>query len=191
MTAVKFPRNLPTPSDIPSVKSLDDAVDAWCRDHRHPVADRVFYGLSSAADHSLLWNILVAARGVRNGRPSMVLRGAAVFGVESALTNGALKSLFNRERPAVEEDEALPMGMRRPVTSSFPSGHATAAFTAAALLSQDSKHPGVWYALAALVAGSRVYTRMHHASDVLAGAALGAVFGAVAIRVLPLSPKRR
>ena len=188
---MKFPSNLPTPSDIPAVKSLDDLVDAWCRDHRHPVADQFFYGVSSAADHSLLWNILVAARGVRRGNPSMVLRGAAVFGIESAITNGALKSLFNRARPEVESDEAFPMGMRRPVTSSFPSGHATAAFTAAALLSQDSKHPALWYGIAGVVAGSRVYTRMHHASDVLAGAALGAVFGAIAIRVLPLSPKRR
>jgi undecaprenyl-diphosphatase len=177
--------NLPTPSDVPAIAAFDEAVDVWMRDHRSPAADAVFYGLSSAADHSLLWNAIVAVRGAITGDPASVLRGAAVLGTESAITNGALKALFRRERPVVD-DEPLPMGMRRPVTSSFPSGHATAAFTAAALLAQGSKRPGLWYALAATVAASRVYTRMHHASDVLAGAALGVAFGAIARRVLPL-----
>ena len=177
--------DLPTPSDIPAIAAFDEAVDTWVRAHRSPIADRVFYGLSSAADHSLLWNAIVAVRGAVAGDPALVLRGAAVLGAESAITNGALKALFRRERPVVD-DEPFPMGMRRPVTSSFPSGHATAAFTAAAILSQGSRRPGAWYALAAAVSVSRVYTRMHHASDVLAGAALGVAFGAVARRMLPL-----
>lgn len=177
---------LPTPSDLPAIHRFDEAVDAWCRDHRHPLADRVLYGLGSAADHSLLWNALIAARGVLAGDPASVVRGATVLGIESALTNGALKALFRRARPEVEGTEPLPMGMRRPVTSSFPSGHATAAFTAAVILAPDARRPAIWYALAATVAASRVYTRMHHASDVLAGAALGLAFGAIARRALPL-----
>jgi membrane-associated phospholipid phosphatase len=35
----------------------------------------------------------------------------------------------------------------------------------------------VYFSLAALVAAIRVYTRMHHTSDVVAGAALGLVLG--------------
>jgi membrane-associated phospholipid phosphatase len=37
-----------------------------------------------------------------------------------------------------------------------------------------------------LVASSRVYTRMHHTSDIVAGAALGVALGTIARRVLPL-----
>jgi membrane-associated phospholipid phosphatase len=44
----------------------------------------------------------------------------------------------------------------------------------------------LWFALAALVASSRVYTQMHHCSDVVAGAALGVALGAVARRLVPL-----
>ena len=40
--------------------------------------------------------------------------------------------------------------------------------------------------LAGLVATSRVYVKMHHASDVLVGAALGIGLGTIARRVLPL-----
>jgi undecaprenyl-diphosphatase len=75
--------------------------------------------------------------------------------------------------------------MHRPITSSFPSGHAASAFTAAMLLAGGPATP-LWFALAAAVASSRVYTQMHHASDVVAGAALGLVLGAIARRVVPL-----
>jgi undecaprenyl-diphosphatase len=78
--------------------------------------------------------------------------------------------------------------MHRPRTSAFPSGHATSAFTAATLLSQGTNLGPLYFGLAGLVASSRVYTRMHHASDVLAGAALGLAFGQVAKRLLAMRP---
>jgi len=70
-------------------------------------------------------------------------------------------------------------------TSSFPSGHATSAFTAATLLAGGPATP-LWYGLAASVAASRVYTRMHHTSDIVAGAALGVALGTIAQRLVPL-----
>ena len=97
--------------------------------------------------------------------------------------NLGLKSLFKRTRPVHEGDR--PLSLRRPLTSSFPSGHASAAMVAAALLSDRRPLPEVvvWYSLAALVATSRVHVKIHHASDVVAGAAVGIVLGAVAKRV--------
>ena len=95
------------------------------------------------------------------------------MGVESLLTNGAVKSLFRRVRPADYADIEFRHGLRRPITSSFPSGHATAAFCAATLLGGGP----AWYALAAAVAATRVYVRLHHASDVVAGAAFGLALG--------------
>jgi undecaprenyl-diphosphatase len=75
--------------------------------------------------------------------------------------------------------------MHRPVTSSFPSGHAVSAFTAATVLARGRNAPFL-FALAGTVALSRVYVRMHHTSDVVAGAALGVVIGLAARRLLPL-----
>ena len=75
--------------------------------------------------------------------------------------------------------------MHRPISSSFPSGHGASAFTAAMLLADTPAAP-LWFALATTIAASRVYTRMHHASDVIAGAALGLALGTIARRVLPL-----
>jgi undecaprenyl-diphosphatase len=76
--------------------------------------------------------------------------------------------------------------VRRPSTSSFPSGHASSGFFAAALLSEgDPELAPLWFALAAVVATSRAYLRVHHASDIVAGAVVGLALAAVARRVWP------
>jgi len=168
-------------------RALDRAVDRVVVRFQNPVLDAVFYPLSSAADHSLLW---LATAGVREatgrGRPGTTVRLAAVLATESAVTNLALKSLFGRIRPALDPalTGSLPWGLRRPVTSAFPSGHATAGFTTAMFLSRADPGPP-WYLLAGLVGFSRIYVRLHHTSDVLAGAALGVAFGALARRLAP------
>ena len=162
---------------------LDERIDAWIEPHRSPALDRVFYGLSSAADHGMLWHAIGAGRALVRRDPRAAVRFNLALGIESAITNGFVKSLFRRERPPehFEHEDPLPYGMRRPITSSFPSGHAATAFMCATMLS-DRRTAPAWFTLAALVASSRVYVRMHHVSDVAAGAALGLALGAVARR---------
>ena len=173
---------------VSRLQALDDTVDAWFARIRRPALDPLFYGLSSAADHGLLWLAIGSARAARRGEPELALRLGVCMGVESALTNGPIKLCFRRVRPENDSlpDEPLPYGMHRPISSSFPSGHAASAFTVAMLL-RDSPLAPVYFVLAALVATSRVYVKMHHASDVLVGAALGIAMGAVARRVLPIA----
>ena len=168
-------------------RALDRVVDTALSRAHNPVLDAVFYPLSSAADHSLLW---LAAAGVREAmgraRPGTTVRLAGVLGVESAVTNVVLKGFFGRIRPALDPAVSgpLPWGLRRPVTSAFPSGHATAGFTSAVFLSRADPGPP-WYLIAGLVGFSRVYVRLHHTSDVLAGAALGLAFGYAARTFVP------
>jgi undecaprenyl-diphosphatase len=153
---------------------LDDTVDDAVARVRSPALDRVVYPLSSVADHSILWHLCGVVRAtLRGGDFAGAARFSAAMGVESALTNGPVKLLFGRQRPVDLADIEFRYGLRRPVTSSFPSGHATAAFCAATLLGGGAS----WYALATAVAATRVYVRLHHASDVLAGAALGLALG--------------
>ena len=168
------------------VHEIDLAVDRFVDRVRGPQLDPVFYGLSSAADHGLVWLAIGALAAARDGDPGVALRLGASLGVESALTNGPIKLCFRRVRPVLDEPDApLPYGMHRPVTSSFPSGHAASAFTAAVLLAGGPMTP-VYVVLASGIAFSRVYVRMHHLSDIVAGAALGTALGVVARRVLPL-----
>lgn len=162
------------------VAAFDDAVDRAIEPLRSPALDGIVYRLSSAADHSLLWNACAALQTLARGDDlAFVARFAAAMGFESAVTNGAVKSLFRRVRPADYSDLEFRHGLRRPITSSFPSGHATAGFCAATLLGG-----GAWYGLATVVAATRVYVRLHHASDVVAGAAFGLALGAALRRVV-------
>jgi undecaprenyl-diphosphatase len=172
------------------IRAVDRAVDAAVTRVRNPALDAVFYPLSSAADHSLLWLAIAGGReALGKARPETAVRLAAVLVVESAVTNVALKSLFRRIRPVLDPamTGSLPWGLRRPITSAFPSGHATAGFTAAVFLSRADPGPP-WYLIAGLVGFSRVYVRLHHTSDVVAGAALGLAFGLAARRIAPPAP---
>ena len=76
--------------------------------------------------------------------------------------------------------------MRKPLTSAFPSGHASAAaFTATVLTAWDGRRSApLWWTIAATVATSRAYVRIHHASDVVAGMAVGTVLGLGARTIL-------
>ena len=163
------------------VHAVDEAIEKRLERYRSPALDRLFYGLSSAADHGMLWHGLGALRALRAHDPRFALRFSAALGVESATTNGLVKSLFRRVRPPEHftHGDPLPYRMRRPITSSFPSGHAATAFMSAIILSKGRRGARWYFALAAVVAASRVYTRMHHTSDVVAGAALGLVLGKV------------
>lgn len=163
---------------LTAIERFDQQVNEGLERLRSPALDRIFYPLSSAADHSLLWLILGTTRALRKNDVRIAVRFAAAMGFESALTNGPIKTIFDRRRPpagAVVSDP-LPYGMHRPITSSFPSGHATAGFTAAMLLSRPGRR-APWFVLAAAVASSRVYVRMHFASDVIGGAVVGLVLG--------------
>jgi len=56
-------------------------------------------------------------------------------------------------------------------------------FVAAALLSDGSRLKPAYYALATMVAASRIHVRIHHGSDVLGGIVVGVGLGALAKRV--------
>jgi len=169
------------------VVDFDEAVDVRVdRIRGHRLLDRVMYGASELGDWSLIWHLIGAGQGLLPGRdPMSAVRVSAILGVESLLVNGGIKSLFRRHRPVWEVDRPRPHRVRSPHSSSFPSGHSSSAFTAAGILSQGDPLWPVYYGIAAVVASSRVYVKMHHASDVLAGAALGVGLGAVARRIWP------
>ncbi|MGH9172214.1 MAG: phosphatase PAP2 family protein [Acidimicrobiales bacterium] len=172
------------------VREFDSEVDdLFERLRGNRFADRIFYSASAFGDFGLVWVALALVRALR-GRPRderAAIRAIVATGIESVVVNAGMKSLFGRRRPVREVEHPLPF--RTPITSSFPSGHATAAFCAAVLLSDDDTRARAtaYYAIAALVAASRVHVRIHHGSDVLAGVAVGIALGEIGKRVSPLA----
>jgi undecaprenyl-diphosphatase len=172
-----------------AVERFDETVDGFFERLRgHPSVDRLFYGASALGEFGLLWVMLGAVRGLRGDRHwRAAVRVGAAVGVESVVVNAGVKSLFRRRRPVV--DMARPYPLRIPVTSSFPSGHATSAFCAATLLADGDPYLApLYYATATVVALSRIHVRIHHASDVAGGIAIGLALGRLGRRLVPLEP---
>ena len=170
-----------------AVTRFDAAVDRFFAERLRgrPVVDRAFYSASALGDFSLIWHLVGAVRGLRSDHDARAaVRLSTCLGVESVLVNGVLKSVLPRNRPALTE--LRPFALRTPRTTSFPSGHASAGFTAATLITDAGGSPAVWYPLAALVGLSRVHVNIHHASDVAAGALVGVAIGQAAKRAWPL-----
>ncbi len=132
---------------------------------------------------------------------------------------GMLKGLLGRSRPYVYGDTTprdfgflRGFGRNRPTLrgdgkptqsgdfQSFPSGHTTTAFAAAAAVTSEMRriHPGsvifvapVLYGGATLVGLSRMYHNNHWASDVALGAAIGTFSGLKVVRYSHAHPDNK
>jgi len=176
------PDPVPARGFLDAVDHLDETIDGWWEVLRgNTLVDRIYYTASEAADFSLLWHTLGVIEAIIEDDPMVAVKVSAALGLESALINGPVKSLFKRNRPLHETDR--PHHLRQPKTSSFPSGHASAAMVAATMLSGHGSKVA-WYTLAAVVATSRIHVRIHHASDVAGGLVAGAALASVARRYL-------
>jgi membrane-associated phospholipid phosphatase len=124
--------------------------------------------------------------------------------IASAVT-GILKGTLGRARPFVVNDTnphdfKLGGGFRSSDRQSFPSGHTTTAFAAAAAVTSEMRrlHPEtVWYVGPVLYGGatlvglSRMYHNKHWASDVVLGAAIGTFSGLKVVRYSHTHPDNK
>jgi undecaprenyl-diphosphatase len=156
---------------------VDFALYAAVAQTPTPALDRAMARLSRAADYSRLSlaaaAALAAAGGARGRRAAAM--GLGSVAVTAGLVNLAVKPLGSRRRPDRAAGQVpAARHVRMPSSTSFPSGHAAAAFAFATGVGRELPPAAIpLRALAALVAYSRVHTGVHYPGDVVAGALLG------------------
>jgi undecaprenyl-diphosphatase len=165
--------------------SVDQALERVRTSRWHRLPDTVFRTASVLGDFSLVWHLTAAVRGLtsdHHANQAMIMW--LLVALESLVVNQGIKRVFRRQRPMAAGDPRYTV--RTPSTSSFPSGHASSAFfVATVLIGWDGwAWSPLWLALALVVACSRAYVRIHHASDVAGGMVVGVGLGVIARLVL-------
>ena len=152
---------------------LDHSLLTLLVAQRRPWLDDVMLLASALGAGGFIWWVTAAITMLFPTRRAaawrMLLAGLFTWGISEF----ALKPAFDRPRP-FDVDATIVVIDARPVTASFPSGHA--AMAAAFALAGSRMLPAsawAWWPLAAIVAASRVYIGAHWPSDVIAGAILG------------------
>ena len=158
------------------------ALVRWIGGHRAAVLDGLAWLLGQSGRHGALWIALaLAGWGFRRVKLAAVWQVVLAAALALVLATCVIKPLVERDRPHMQ-DAAVRVVGPLPETSSFPSGHAAAAFAAAVALARA--WPGgtlVWWCLATVMALSRVYAGAHFPTDILAGAILGWLAGRLVV----------
>lgn len=146
-----------------------------------PTLDWLMLRLTDLADYGLIWILLgilllFLPKDRKTGAKVLL---SLVFSL--ILCNFIFKNFFCRVRPFTLQGE-ISLLVEAPTDWSFPSGHTSASFAAAAVLLKEKKKMG-WVALAVafLVAFSRLYLYVHYPSDVLGGAIVGICSGLLSL----------
>jgi membrane-associated phospholipid phosphatase len=159
--------------------SVDEQLLRFARTRWHaPGGERWVARFSRLGEHAGIW-LAIGLTGARldPARTPAWRRATITVGATYAL-NTAIKRLVRRPRPALA---GLPALTSTPSALSFPSAHASTSWAGAHCYSRLGIPPAPLYGLAVGLSLSRLYLGVHYPSDVLAGAALGAVVGRVAM----------
>jgi membrane-associated phospholipid phosphatase len=147
-------------------------------------------GLTTAARGGLLWVGMAAVLAIRRGRFRRAARNGVVAVALASGSSHVIGSGLPRRRPAADHLSAYQALVHKPTSSSFPSSHAATAAAFTTAVAWESPTAGLVVApVAVAVAHSRLRTRAHWPSDVVAGALWGVAVGVATRRLLRYRPQ--
>lgn len=174
------------------IDELDRAISQSIKNTPTPALDPLLRWLADASSYWRLWlgvsGVLALTAGSR-GRAG-ALRALTAVAITSVTTDFVAKTHFPRRRPSRVGTEPQ-REVRRPSSSSFPSGHTASGFAFATVISQEFPLLALpTAALAAAVGYSRIHSGVHYPSDVIVGAVIGTSVGSLVAALRPTSTAR-
>lgn len=167
----------------------------WFESLHNPVTDPVMYGITMLGEKGIFWILLALASlfifPKRYRKVGLTMALALILSL--IMCNGIMKNMFARVRPfnADPTFENLYNVFATAKDWSFPSGHTSASFAAAAAFFMWYKKEGsMALVAAALISLSRLYLTVHYPTDVLASLVLGTLYGVVSYFIVKLLMKK-
>ena len=162
---------------------IDNAVLDFLQQIHNDILDPIMIFFTRLGDGGFVWIVLaiILLCFKKTRKCGLVMAGAMLLGL--IIVNGLIKNLVNRPRPC-DLNDVIELLIPRPNESSFPSGHTTSSFAAAASIFYFYKKWSIAaYFTACMIAVSRMYLYVHYPTDVLAGALLGTLFAVIAVTI--------
>ena len=158
---------------------------------RNPILDNIMIFITSLGNGGMIWiaaTILLLIP--KKTRKAGVMSAVALLG-SLIINNNIVKNIVQRPRPFVTFTD-LQIIIPTPSEFSFPSGHTSSSFAAAAVfyrhLPKKLGLPAV--ILAGLIGFSRLYVGVHYPTDVIAGVLMGILLSYLAEYLVNLFVKK-
>ncbi len=141
---------------------------------RNPILDPIVIFITSLGDKGFIWIVGTILLLIPEKTRKIGWMSAFALLGSLMLNNNLIKNLVARPRPFTVLSD-LSILIPRPGEFSFPSGHTSSSFAAAAVFYRHlPKKIGIpALVLAGLIGFSRLYVGVHYPTDVLAGAVMG------------------
>ena len=141
---------------------------------RNPILDNLMIFITSLGNGGMIWIVATIVLLIpKKTRKAGIMSAVALLG-SLIINNNIVKNIVQRPRPFVTFTD-LQIIIPTPSEFSFPSGHTSSSFAAAAVfyrhLPKKLGLPSV--ILAGLIGFSRLYVGVHYPTDVIAGVLMG------------------
>ena len=158
---------------------------------RNPILDNIMIFITSLGNGGMIWIAATIALLIpKKTRKAGIMSAAALLG-SLIINNNIVKNIVQRPRPFVTFAD-LQIIIPTPSEFSFPSGHTSSSFAAAAVfyrhLPKKIGLPSV--ILAGLIGFSRLYVGVHYPTDVIAGVLMGILLSYLAEYLVNLFAKK-
>ena len=158
---------------------------------RNPILDNIMIFITSLGNGGMIWIAATIALLIpKKTRKAGVVSAVALLG-SLIINNNIVKNIVQRPRPFVTFTD-LQIIIPTPSEFSFPSGHTSSSFAAAAVfyrhLPKKIGLPSV--ILAGLIGFSRLYVGVHYPTDVIAGVIMGILLSYLAEYLVNLFVKK-
>jgi len=161
---------------------MDLNILIWIHEnlHSNEIINQIWKYITMTCDVACIWVVLCCVLFYFKKTRKIAVIMALSMGINCLIVEVGLKNIFMRTRPFTIEPQFKEflnhVGYEPPMSSSFPSGHASTSIAVAATLFLYNKKWGTpSVILAVLIALSRAFLCVHFPTDILYGLIIGIV----------------